>query len=279
MSVDLLGGHPAADAAQAVLVADVLLVEARGPRVAHVRNSASRRSGAGVRRVRRVRRVVDELAAVAQVHPVQAVDQVEQPVAHQLVEEPGARRRVDLAVDVEDRVALPVRRAADRAEPRRPPRGDELLERGLLRLGAVVAAGVGVLVEVLAEQGAVVAVGLQPGRQRLGLPALVPPEEPAGGVVVAAHAVVVGVLAGQDARPRRAARRLLDVVAVERRALVGDQPPGLGHPAEQLLVEVVRHDHDDVGLRGRGGRCRGSRASAAPRPRPSGPRRGRGARS
>ena len=166
ISVDLLGGHPAADAAQAVLVADVVLVEARRPGVADVPELGVEALGRGVRRVRRVRRVVDELAAVAQVHPVQAVDQVEQPVAHQLVEELGARRRVDHAVDVEHGVALPVRRAADRAEPRLPAGRDELLERVLLGVGAVVAAGVGVLVEVLAEQGAAVAVGLQPGRQR-----------------------------------------------------------------------------------------------------------------
>ena len=45
--VDLLGGHPAADAAQAVLVADVLLVEARRSRVADVPELGVERSGAG----------------------------------------------------------------------------------------------------------------------------------------------------------------------------------------------------------------------------------------
>ena len=102
------------------------------------------------------------------------------------------------------------------------PGGTKPSSAAFSRVGAVVAGRVGVLVEVLAQQGAAVAVWLEPRGQRRGLTALVPAEEAAGRVVVAAHAVVVGVLPGQDARPRRAAGRLLDVVAVERRALVAD---------------------------------------------------------
>jgi len=56
--------------------------------------------------------------------------------------------------------------------------------------------------------------------------------------------VVVRVLPGEQRRPRRAAQRVGHEEAVERRALLAEQPPRAGHRAHRREVLIVG-DHDD----------------------------------
>jgi hypothetical protein len=119
-----------------------------------------------------------------------------------------------------------------------------------------------VLVEVLADQGGVVARTLQPDRQRLALVAegvVAPVRE-----VVPRHSVVVRVLPGEERGPRRAAERVVHVAVRERRARAPDQLAHLGHDAHVGRALVVGGHDNDVGPLGRG-RARGEREQDAER--------------
>ena len=106
--------------------------------------------------------------------------------------------------------------------------------------------GGGVAVEVLAHQRGAVAGLLQRHRERLRLVAVgVVGLVPAVVTGVGEYPVVVGVLAGEDRRTRRAAQRIDDVVMRERQ-------PGLlqrkhvRHVADQVPGQVVGEDEDEV---------------------------------
>ena len=111
-----------------------------------------------------------------------------------------------------------------------------------------------VVVQILADQRRVVAGVLQPDGEVVvtveGLEAL----EAAVRARVAPHAVVVGVLAGEEGRARRAAERVVDEAVRERRPLVADQRVGAVHHLHRLERLVVGLDHHHVGPGLRGGR-------------------------
>jgi hypothetical protein len=125
-----------------------------------------------------------------------------------------------------------------------------------------------VVVQVLAEQAGPVAGGveLHGHRVRLGPPAK--RGEPAVRPGVVEHAVVVGVAAAEDGRPRRRAQGGGRVGPGEARAGIGHERAEVGKAGRGVGVEVVGDDEHDVGagrLRGGdGGRGRGrDRGSAA----------------
>ena len=204
------------------LVADVHLVERRiarqrqrGERPGVAWRRADVRLRGGLRRhdlaVRRHEHQREEERAIAA--GVRA-DRLERLVAQHvgLVERRVGRGEV--AVGVGDAVLVElvaphlIRALVDRAVPVGPA------GRDLRRVPQPVA------VEVLADVDRVVALGLQPDRQRvLGVERL----DAAVGRHCAADAVVVRVLAGEVGRARRAAERIGDVVVRERRAGRADQ--------------------------------------------------------
>ena len=149
-----------------------------------------------------------------------------------------AHRRAFVAHRV---VEQPVGRGIDQPEPARPPR------RGLGGAHPVV-------VEVFADVGGVVAGLLEPDRQRVGV---VEVRVAAMRSAVGEHAVVVGVLAGEEGRARGAAERDVDEAVGERGAPRRQQRPGLRQGAHLLDRLVVGHDHQDVGAAvRRRGACR-----------------------
>ena len=103
----------------------------------------------------------------------------------------------------------------------------------------------GVAVQVLADVEVVVARVLGPDRKRVRLlgPERVPSAERRD---VASDQMVVHVLAGQQARPRRAAEGIGDVAAPERRPLRPDQRLHVRHRRELVRGLVVGEDEDDV---------------------------------
>ena len=117
-----------------------------------------------------------------------------------------------------------------RAVPFRPSRGDP--DRAVL-----------VAVQELADVGRVVAGALEPYGQRLGA---VEPVEAAQRRRVAEHPVVVGVLAGEEGRPRGTADRPVGDAGRKAGALAADQRVDLRHVAQRVLGLVVAHHHDDV---------------------------------
>ena len=64
---------------------------------------------------------------------------------------------------------------------------------------------------------------------------------------VVGDAVVVGVAAGEDGRPGRAAERVGGERVREAHACVAHQPPGGRHEADLVGTHVVCHQHHDVG--------------------------------
>ncbi len=192
--------------------------------------------GDGCRLVRVVRRQRDEEAVA------RGADEVRRLRRDHVVEEVRGLLAVahEPTVGVEHVVVAGVRVTARRGHsPAVPARRHVLRARRPL--------GRGVLVEVLAEQRGLDAGGLQPGRQAVGVPALVAEGRPAatGRAQVGDHIVVVDVLAAQDGGPRRAAQRVGDGVVGEGHALVLEGREAR-HLLEQVPVEVVREDEDDV---------------------------------
>ena len=112
-------------------------------------------------------------------------------------------------------------------------------------------------VEVLAEERGAVAGVLQPVRQPIARR-----QSPvaAVGARVGPHAVVVGLLPGQQGGPRRAAPRVGGQALVEGSPRPPQQPTGAGHPREVGGGHVVGHDQHDVGPRVR---CRARRRAAS----------------
>ena len=183
--------------------------------------------------------VRDDLAAQVAEHVGLVATRLEVELA--VVVERGVEEAVRAAVLVGE---VRPRAAVDGAAPVRPARRD-VRRRGRRaavrrRLGAVP-------VEVLAEEDGVVADLLQPDRKSVGV--LEHLEAP--WLRVRPHLVVVGVEAGEERRPRRAAERVGREAVLEGDARVGEQCPGLGHVDELVLAHVVHGDHDDVGLSGR----------------------------
>ena len=110
-----------------------------------------------------------------------------------------------------------------------------------------------VAVQVLPEEGRPVALLLDPGGHRRVLVAeeaelLEAPERR----LVVEDLVVVGVLAPQDGGPAGTAQRVGDEGVLERRALLDEQLPQVGHVLERVRVQVGRgqivgEDQDHVG--------------------------------
>ena len=140
------------------------------------------------------------------------------------------------------------------------------------RRGVAVRRQPGEVVEVLAEEaGAVAAVG-QRGRDGPVLHAaaveLRPAAEPcAAHVAVAEYPGVVGIEAGQDGRPGRAAQRRRHHPVREPHPLVGEQRVHLRHPGQRVGPLVVGHDQYDVGPGVRGRDRAGRQAEVARRER------------
>ena len=187
----------------------------------------------------------------------EVVDQLRGPARHEVG---GVEVRVAVAaVGLEPPVL--VDRVAPVAVGLAPGGGVPLVPAGR-HLGRV---HVAVAVQELAEVGGPVAGRLQPERQ------------PARGVepVVAAerqrvreHAVVVGVLAREEGRARRAAARIADEAVRERHALGADQLTRPGHRPHRIGGLVVGHQNDHVRLlrRGDDGRsCKDQASSIAAR--------------
>ena len=134
-----------------------------------------------------------------------------------------------------------------------------------------IAAG-GISVQVLADHGRAVALGLEPGGERRALLArIVERLEAPVRRSVEEHAVVVAIHAGEDRGARGAADRDADVGGRERDPAIADEALDPGHEREGPRVEVIGDDEDDVGgalRRGRHGRARDARGggpTACPR--------------
>ena len=140
-----------------------------------------------------------------------------------------------------DRVAVElVRGVVDRAVPLRPAGRDLVLVE------------VAVSVQVLADVDRLVARALEPdGKGVLVVQRVVA----AVGRLVREHAVVVGVLAGEEGGAGRAAERERREAVVEGRSLGDEQPLDVLHDADRLDGLVVGHDHDDVRPLRRPGMC------------------------
>ena len=100
-----------------------------------------------------------------------------------------------------------------------------------------------VAVQPLPDKRGPVAVGLQPGGQGVGA---IRHAIPAVGVEVPCDSVVVGVLAGDERRPRRAAEgERVDRIG-ELRPLVHEQLPDVWHELQVAGRHVIGHDDEDV---------------------------------
>ena len=254
------------------LVAHVGLVErrvARQPRRAE-EVAVVRRGGGGLQRRRVVR--LDRRAAVRggqgqreeERSPARgdAPDLLGRPpgeVVGLVLERPRQSRQLeDQAVLVHLPAVEAERRGVDRRDPA-VPSGRDLGEVRVLDPVAV---------QVAADVDGLVAGCLEPERKRVGaVEARVAAERPG----VLHHAVVVGVLAGQVGRARRAAEGEARDRLGERRAAVAQQRADVAHDAQGLGRLVVGHDEHDVRAaaraaaprrpRGRGGGPPGRRGS------------------
>src|SRR5918997_1919236 len=105
-----------------------------------------------------------------------------------------------------------------------------------------------IAVEVLAEEGGLVATLLQACSDRILLQPLVAKllEAPIGGLV-ALYAAGVGVEAGEDGGPRGAAQRLAGEGSLEGGALLGQQGAQVGHLLSGGVVQIVGENEDHVG--------------------------------
>ena len=144
--------------------------------------------------------------------------------------------RHEPAVDVHREVVEPIRGAPEQARELRPARRD---------------GDAAVPVEVLADDGGRVAGPPQPDRQRLAAAQTV---EPAERRADRPHAVIVGVLAGEERRPRGAALRERHERVGEGHAALADQRARPRHRRHVRRRLVVGLDHDHVGRRRRRGR-------------------------
>ena len=160
----------------------------------------------------------------------------------------AAGEGLDLAVHVLRQVEVRVRAAVEQAPggPRMVGAGQPLgpsrrfveqrrLAGGADRLFAVP-------VEVLADQRRLVTRFLEHGRDR----ALVAEGREPVRLLVAVDVVVVGVLAGEEAGPRRAAQRVRREGVLERQPTIGEQPLHVRHPAHVVPAHVVGLDHQHV---------------------------------
>ncbi len=188
----------------------------------------------------------------------------------QLRQDPGETARVRRHLDVRelDELAREVR-VAPRLEPAVAVHHEVVVVVGghveepapRVEADRDLAVGVerAVAVEPLADQRGAVAGPLQPPRQDV-VPVL--HAVPAVGVEVAHDTVVVGVLAGDEGRPRRAAQREgVDRVG-ERRPPRGEQAPDVRHLRDVGRRLIVGHDDEDVrpAVAGRDGGAGGGRA-------------------
>jgi hypothetical protein len=114
--------------------------------------------------------------------------------------------------------------------------------------------GAAVTVQVLADQGRLVAGVVEPRGDRRGIPKIV---ESAHESAVLVHPGRVRVGAAQDARPARAAERIRHEAVREGDAASHELLADDGHVGERVPALVVGEDEDDVRL-SRGGR-RGER--------------------
>ncbi len=159
-----------------------------------------------------------------------ALDQVDGLVAHHVGDVAVVGARAPVVVEARAVVAVGV---GDRRAPVVP--------------AAHPARARGVGVQRLADEPGAVAGVVQPGREVLlgvvageGLVAAVGP-------AVVAHAVVLGVLPGEDLRARRAAQRVRADRVGELRARLGEQAPRQRHVLQLGVGLVVGAEQDDVG--------------------------------
>jgi hypothetical protein len=139
---------------------------------------------------------------------------------------------VDRALVVEVVAVVAIRIGVDQGAPLGPA------GRDLMRVDRPVA------VQVLADQGGVIAGLPQPDRERV---VRVQPVKPAQRRIVVEHPVVGGVLAGEECRPRGAAQRIAGEAVDEGRAPLPDQPPRQRHHLDRGRRLVVGLDNDHVG--------------------------------
>ena len=119
---------------------------------------------------------------------------------------------------------------------------------------------VGVAVEELADEAGLVAALLEPRADLLGRVEGLEAAERAGVVL---HAVVLGVLTGDQLGARRAAQGVGRDRVGEVDPAVGEQLAGARHPLQVVLAHVVGHHEDDVGTIGAVGRRPDGRRPAA----------------
>src|ERR671916_382066 len=107
--------------------------------------------------------------------------------------------------------------------------------------------GLSVPVEVLAEQAGQIAFFLQADGNRVFLkPLRAKLLEASVRRFIVLHLVVVGVEAGKNGSPGRAAQRLASEGVVERGAFFYQQRAQVGHLLGRGVVQVVGEDEDDV---------------------------------